>query len=233
MRPEPQSCGTSRNRWGTRQCSSEAPGVTKHTNVLVVGYQDARRLRPGEALSDKARKARDLREQGRLFRICSRAGVALPRSPSASRSCRDDNEVPRRVTAARDLPSSMASPFRRSRMLLRTDALDMTPLPPEHPLQVGLQDPGRCLRRASTDPSRASVVLSREEPRSARRCVKGQVRTSDAKWHHVGARPAGQGILGAVQLLPDMVCLALSSVALVLPVSARLVRPDELRDLLA
>jgi DNA polymerase-3 subunit epsilon len=41
-----------------------APGVTKHTNVLVIGYQDARKLRPGEELSAKARKARDLRARG-------------------------------------------------------------------------------------------------------------------------------------------------------------------------
>lgn len=46
-----------------------APGVTKHTNVLVVGYQDARKLRPGEALSAKARKARDLREQGQQIEL--------------------------------------------------------------------------------------------------------------------------------------------------------------------
>ena len=46
-----------------------APGVTKHTNVLVIGYQDARKLRPGEALSAKARKARDLREHGQGIEI--------------------------------------------------------------------------------------------------------------------------------------------------------------------
>jgi DNA polymerase-3 subunit epsilon len=46
-----------------------APGVTKHTNVLVIGYQDARKLRPGEALSAKARKARDLRERGQKIEI--------------------------------------------------------------------------------------------------------------------------------------------------------------------
>lgn len=46
-----------------------APGVTRHTNVLVIGYQDARRLRPGEVLSAKARKARDLREGGQDIEI--------------------------------------------------------------------------------------------------------------------------------------------------------------------
>ena len=46
-----------------------APGVTQHTNVLVIGYQDARRLRPGEALSAKARKASDLREHGQQIEV--------------------------------------------------------------------------------------------------------------------------------------------------------------------
>ena len=46
-----------------------APNVTKHTNVLVIGYQDARKLRPGEDLSAKARKARDLREHGQQIEI--------------------------------------------------------------------------------------------------------------------------------------------------------------------
>ena len=46
-----------------------APGVTKHTNVLVIGHQDARRLRPGEALSAKARKASDLRERGQQIEV--------------------------------------------------------------------------------------------------------------------------------------------------------------------
>ena len=46
-----------------------APGVTKHTNVLVIGYQDARKLRPGEELSAKARKARDLRAHGQPIEI--------------------------------------------------------------------------------------------------------------------------------------------------------------------
>ncbi len=39
------------------------------TNVLVIGYQDARKLRPGEDLSAKARKARDLRERGQQIKI--------------------------------------------------------------------------------------------------------------------------------------------------------------------
>jgi DNA polymerase III epsilon subunit-like protein len=46
-----------------------APGVTKHTNVLVIGHQDARKLRPGEDLSAKARKARDLCERGQQIEI--------------------------------------------------------------------------------------------------------------------------------------------------------------------
>lgn len=46
-----------------------ADGVTKRTNVLVLGYQDARKLRPGEELSAKARKARDLRAEGREIEL--------------------------------------------------------------------------------------------------------------------------------------------------------------------
>ena len=46
-----------------------APGVTKHTNILVIGYQDARKLRPGEELSAKARKARDLRHGGQDIEV--------------------------------------------------------------------------------------------------------------------------------------------------------------------
>jgi DNA polymerase-3 subunit epsilon len=46
-----------------------APGVTKHTNILVIGYQDARVLRPGEELSAKARKARDLRDHGQPIEV--------------------------------------------------------------------------------------------------------------------------------------------------------------------
>jgi hypothetical protein len=43
--------------------------VTKHTNVLAIGYQDAGKLRPGEDLSEKARKVRDLRERGQPIEI--------------------------------------------------------------------------------------------------------------------------------------------------------------------
>jgi hypothetical protein len=43
--------------------------VTKRTNILVLGYQDARKLRPGEELSAKARNARDLRAEGRQIEL--------------------------------------------------------------------------------------------------------------------------------------------------------------------
>ena len=46
-----------------------APGVTKHTDVLVIGYQDARMLRPSMALSRKAEKARDLRDRGQAIEV--------------------------------------------------------------------------------------------------------------------------------------------------------------------
>jgi DNA polymerase III, epsilon subunit and related 3''-5'' exonucleases len=46
-----------------------ADGVTRHTNILIIGYQDARKLRPGEELSAKARKARDLREGGQEIEV--------------------------------------------------------------------------------------------------------------------------------------------------------------------
>lgn len=46
-----------------------AIGVTKSTNILVIGFQDAVRLRPGEVLSAKARKANDLRERGQQIEI--------------------------------------------------------------------------------------------------------------------------------------------------------------------
>jgi DNA polymerase III epsilon subunit-like protein len=48
-----------------------AAGVTRHTNILVIGFQDARKLRPGEELSAKARKASDLRERGQQIEIMS------------------------------------------------------------------------------------------------------------------------------------------------------------------
>ena len=34
------------------------------TDILVVGFQDARKLRPGEILSGKSRKAQELRAAG-------------------------------------------------------------------------------------------------------------------------------------------------------------------------
>ena len=45
--------------------------MTKYTNVLVIGYQDAYQLRPGEQLSAKARKARELLERGQPIEIMS------------------------------------------------------------------------------------------------------------------------------------------------------------------
>jgi DNA polymerase-3 subunit epsilon len=44
--------------------ATPAANVTKRTNILVTGYQDARKLRPGEALSHKAQTAAALREKG-------------------------------------------------------------------------------------------------------------------------------------------------------------------------
>ncbi len=44
-------------------------GVTKHTAILVVGFQDMRKLRPGATLSNKARKAAELREKGQPIEI--------------------------------------------------------------------------------------------------------------------------------------------------------------------
>ncbi len=46
-----------------------AQGVTKHTAVLIMGFQDASKLRPGEGLSAKARKASDLRAKGQPIEI--------------------------------------------------------------------------------------------------------------------------------------------------------------------
>jgi DNA polymerase-3 subunit epsilon len=45
--------------------------VTKKTNVLVMGEQDAARLRPGSTLSSKARKAFDLRTNGQEIEVMS------------------------------------------------------------------------------------------------------------------------------------------------------------------
>ncbi len=49
--------------------ATAAAGVTKHTSILVIGFQDARKLRPGEELSAKARKAADLRAKGQTIEI--------------------------------------------------------------------------------------------------------------------------------------------------------------------
>jgi DNA polymerase-3 subunit epsilon len=49
--------------------ATPAPGVTKHTSILVVGFQDARVLRPGATLSAKARKAADLRAKGQAIEL--------------------------------------------------------------------------------------------------------------------------------------------------------------------
>ncbi len=49
--------------------ATPAAGVTKHTSILVIGFQDARKLRPGEILSAKARKAADLRTQGQAIEV--------------------------------------------------------------------------------------------------------------------------------------------------------------------
>ena len=46
-----------------------AAGVTKHTDILVLGYQDERKLRPGEDLSAKARKAAELRATGQPIEL--------------------------------------------------------------------------------------------------------------------------------------------------------------------
>lgn len=49
--------------------ATAAAGVTKHTSILVIGFQDARKLRPGEALSAKARKAAELRSKGQAIEL--------------------------------------------------------------------------------------------------------------------------------------------------------------------
>jgi DNA polymerase III epsilon subunit-like protein len=46
-------------------------GVTKHSNVLVMGEQDARRLRPGSTLSSKAKKAFELQAKGQEIEVIS------------------------------------------------------------------------------------------------------------------------------------------------------------------
>jgi DNA polymerase III epsilon subunit-like protein len=47
--------------------------VTKRTNILVTGYQDPRKLRPGEGLSAKARKADALRVAGQAIEVMEEA----------------------------------------------------------------------------------------------------------------------------------------------------------------
>ena len=46
-----------------------APGVTKRTNLLVIGFQDAAVLAPGTTMSGKARKAADLRAAGQQIEV--------------------------------------------------------------------------------------------------------------------------------------------------------------------
>lgn len=50
-----------------------AVGVTKRTDILVTGYQDTRKLRPGEGLSAKARKAQALRAAGQAIEVMDEA----------------------------------------------------------------------------------------------------------------------------------------------------------------
>ena len=54
---------------GARPCRN----VTKGTSILVVGYQDAGVLRPGACLSGKARRAEELRAEGRAIEIMDEA----------------------------------------------------------------------------------------------------------------------------------------------------------------
>jgi len=49
--------------------ATPAETVTKRTNILVIGYQDARKLRPGATLSAKAQKAAALREKGQPIEV--------------------------------------------------------------------------------------------------------------------------------------------------------------------
>jgi len=49
--------------------ATPAAGVTKRTSILVVGFQDARKLRPGATLSAKAQKAADLRTKGQAIEV--------------------------------------------------------------------------------------------------------------------------------------------------------------------
>lgn len=70
-----------------------AAGVTKHTDILVMGYQDAYKLRPGATLSAKAQKAADLRAKGQAIEIMGEVdfiqslgevGRPRPRDPGAA-----------------------------------------------------------------------------------------------------------------------------------------------------
>jgi DNA polymerase-3 subunit epsilon len=54
---------------GGQPCRS----VTKGTNILVMGYQDASVLRPGERLSGKARRAEELRAAGQTIEVMCEA----------------------------------------------------------------------------------------------------------------------------------------------------------------
>ena len=52
------------------ECGGQpAENVTKRTDILVVGYQDSRKLRPGETLSGKRRKAQELRAAGQRIEL--------------------------------------------------------------------------------------------------------------------------------------------------------------------
>jgi DNA polymerase III epsilon subunit-like protein len=54
---------------GAKPCHN----VTKRTSILVMGYQDASVLRPGECLSGKARRAEELRAAGQAIEIMCEA----------------------------------------------------------------------------------------------------------------------------------------------------------------
>lgn len=49
--------------------ATPAARVTQRTNILIVGYQDARELAPGATLGKKARRAADLREKGQPIEV--------------------------------------------------------------------------------------------------------------------------------------------------------------------
>jgi hypothetical protein len=68
--------------------------VTRQTSILVVGYQDARKLRPGATLSAKAQKAADLRAKGQTIEVMPEddffqsLGGAVGRDPGARTASR-------------------------------------------------------------------------------------------------------------------------------------------------